>query len=194
MGSSASKAAQTSARRYPSRASNLPPPSAATSKPPPLASNRRSPAPNRAPAVKDEAIRLDSMDPSPPTSGAGGLADRLRQIGAVRPNPTLSHSSTAGAGPASSALLPARNTTLSALDARRALQRKADREAAEAGRAGFPGRGLAGVAALRDVLVMRAHGVAATEIEARLGLRPGTVARLGPRRAVGLLGEGGAAS
>ncbi|KAL8422377.1 hypothetical protein RB596_002923 [Gaeumannomyces avenae] len=193
MGSSASKAAQTSARKYPSRAGNLSPPSAATSKPPPPTSNRRSPTQSRAPGVKDEAIRLDSMDPSPPTSGAGSLAERLRQIGAVRPNPTLSHSSTANNGPAS-APLPARNTTLSALDARRALQRKADREAAEAGRAGFPGRELAGVAALRDVLVMRAHGVAAAEIEARLGLRPGTVARLGPPRAVGLLGEGGAAS
>lgn len=133
------------------------------------------------------------MDPNPPNGGAGAgagtLADRLRQIGAVQPNPTLSNSSTAAPRP-----VAARNTTLSALDARRALQLRADREAAEMGRPGFPGRELAGVATIRDVLVMRARGVADPEIEARVGLRPGTVARLGPPRVVGLMGGGGAAS
>ncbi|KAH8844277.1 hypothetical protein MCOR27_009931 [Pyricularia oryzae] len=139
------------------------------------------------------------MDPSPPTNNPA-FADRLRQIGAVQPNPTLSHSSTfaqqGGASPAAynnygrTAHHPsiAQNTTLSALAARHRIQEQADREFADMGKASFGGRELLDAAMLRDVLVMRSRGVAPERIEERLRLKPGMVRRLGPPGVVAALG------
>ncbi|TLD32868.1 hypothetical protein PspLS_01293 [Pyricularia sp. CBS 133598] len=194
MGSSASKAAQNTTRKFPSRASNFAAPSSTPSPRPPPAP-RQNPLSKRGPSVKDESIRLDAMDPSPPTNNPA-FADRLRQIGAVQPNPTLSHSSTfaqqGGGSPAaynSRAAHPsiAQNTTLSALAARHRIQEQADREFADLGKGSFAGRELLDAAMIRDVLVMRSRGVAPEHIEKRLRLKPGVVRRLGPPGVVAAL-------
>ncbi|TLS22631.1 uncharacterized protein PpBr36_05738 [Pyricularia pennisetigena] len=127
---------------------------------------------------------------------AEAFADRLRQIGAVQPNPTLSHSSTfaqrQGGGPSAAYTHPssavAQNTTLSALAARHRIQEQADREFAAMGRAGFEGRELLDAATIRDVLIMRSRGIAPDRIEERLRLKQGVVRRLGPPGMVAALG------
>lgn len=134
-----------------------------------------------------------SMSPPPESSLQPGLAERLRQIGVVQPNPTYSPSSTAsptssqpaheqpsgGAGPVFPS--PSNNAVLSALEARERLAREAEEEFEGLGLSGGQGRRFLTSGMIRDVLVMREWGAADAEIEHRFNLRSGVVRRLGPR-------------
>ncbi|CZR66538.1 uncharacterized protein PAC_16439 [Phialocephala subalpina] len=251
MGSSTSKTAQkasklsatNTARKYPTRA-------------PPQSSNRTNVQPPRpspdarlgptiypevkATESKDESIKLDSADPNI------GLNARLRSLGPVQPNPTLSNSSTynftrspplshndpfprqsppsatssqpfpptnsktqtsspqsqqssydpslshtqfqpSASNPAQSIFPDARqNPAVSLLTARYRIAEEADEEFAGLGRKGAKGRRFIDVQTLRQALVLRGEGMRAGEIEEKLGLREGVVARLGKEGVVGV--------
>lgn len=155
------------------------------------------------------AIRADGRDPDFDLDASANPAysERLRKMGVVTPFPTLSNSSTAGsfsapsssptytetssslsrpkAAPASSNTSsptafyppPSRNRTLSALEARRDLQARAETEFGDPSR----GREFLDAGLLRKALLLLNSGMKAKEIEARLRLKSGVVARLGPR-------------
>ncbi|KAG8163244.1 hypothetical protein KVR01_006541 [Diaporthe batatas] len=216
MGSGASKsAAQSTIRKFPNRApgSAVPPPSstshaprtAASSRPPP---RKKAQAP-QASLAKNEAILRDGSDPhmsSPPENSLQpGLAERLRQIGVVQPNPTYSPSSTAspttttssphepyggGAGGAGGPVFPSpsNNLVLLALEARARLSREAEEEFEGLGVSGGQGRRFLTSGMIRDVLVMREQGARDEDIEHRFNLRKGVISRLGPRHMVQPLG------
>ncbi|KAK8074891.1 hypothetical protein PG997_009554 [Apiospora hydei] len=186
MGAKASKPAQAATRKFPSRAPGSAPPPTSFSRPAeaprtPTAkggSDRRAAAP-KASMNKDDAIRQDAMDPNPITDAA--FSQRLRQMGIATPNPTMSNSSTASpvAGPSSHSVsrpTPQQNTTLNALDARRRIQESVDVQAQNPS----AGREYVDVGVLRQVLMMRDRGYAAPDIEKRLRLKSGVVARVGP--------------
>ena len=130
-------------------------------------------------------------------------------MGVATPNPTLSNSSTAnpfpppssssspsrsspshlhpprpqqGFDPRAAAAAaprgPARNATLGVLEARRQLQERAEAELEDPA-IGTRGRQFLDAGTLHHALAMRARGAAPADIEARLRLRPGVVARLG---------------
>ncbi|KAK0631730.1 hypothetical protein B0T14DRAFT_532356 [Immersiella caudata] len=188
MGSSGSKAAQNTARKFPTRAPGSAPPSATTrtSRLPPAA---KSPA--QATYRREGEIRADSSEPS---SGFDSInpafADRLKQMGVAQPKPIFSPSSTASGFPdalptAESFSKPqfpaaAGNATLNVLDVRRRVQEQADRELDNLGRPGAQGREFLDIATVRKVLLMRQRGDSAAEIESKLKLKSGVVARLGP--------------
>lgn len=116
------------------------------------------------------------------------LAQRLREIGAVQPNPTYSHSSTAsttalrpGANTGPVFPAPSQNVTLSALEARRRVQEEADEEYENLGTSKSQGRRFLHAGMIRDVLVMKERGASEAQIEARFDLRKGVLQRLGPR-------------
>jgi hypothetical protein len=139
-----------------------------------------------------QAIESDAFDPQ--------LAAQLRSLGPVTPNPTQSNSSTFGPAPVQSSTgapvfpNPASNPALQVIRARQELSEKAEREFEGLGRAGFPGREFLDVVQLRQVLMMRdQRKMGADEIEGRLGLKPGVVARLGKRGIVSEAGDGEAA-
>ncbi|KAH0344466.1 hypothetical protein KCU83_g8342, partial [Aureobasidium melanogenum] len=213
MGSSASKpasrvanAASKATRQYPSRPSpatstQAPPArtSNAPSQPPPPPAANRQPGPTvhpqaRASGQRSEEINLDASDPD--------FARSLRQLGAVQPNPTLSPSSTFAAHPSShfpnaygqqgnnTTAPPQRlNPALRVLQARAELAGEAEREFLEAGKRGSAGRRFLDVGTLRNVITLRdQRNMSAAEIERTLGLRSGTVAKLGPKGVVGIEG------
>ena len=135
------------------------------------------------------------MSPNPADSLQPGLAERLRQIGVVQPNPTYSPSSTASptttttssqslqehGGSAPVFPSPSNNAVLSALEARERLSREAEEEFESLGLSGGQGRRFLTSGMIRDVLVMRERGASDGEIENRFNLRRGVVRRLGPR-------------
>lgn len=147
--------------------------------------------------------RDPDLDPNPLRDAA--FSSRLRQMGVATPNPTLSNSSTAnpfpsGTAPPASASStisstyqqqqdprfrrPAPgNATLGVLEARRLLQERAEAELEDSA-TGARGREFLDAATLRHVLGLRARGTPASEIEARLRLKPGVVARLGTQGVV----------
>ncbi|KAI0912879.1 hypothetical protein F4823DRAFT_140023 [Ustulina deusta] len=203
MGAKASKPAQTASRKFPTRApGNAVPPRE------PRGANARRTAPS---AVKDEAIRSDGRDPDLDLDASTNpvYSERLRQMGVATPFPTLSNSSTAGPfsspspstytqissslsspsltasrSPASNTTTttsiyppPSQNRTLNALEARRNLQARAEAEFEDPSR----GREFLDAGTLRKALLLQNRGVAAGDIEARLRLKSGVVARLGPR-------------
>lgn len=121
-----------------------------------------------------------------------GLAQRLRQIGVVQPNPTYSPSSTAsptssgepasaGGAPGPVFPSPSNNAVLSALEARERLSREAEEEFESLGLSSGNGRRFLTSGMIRDVLVMRERGASDADIENRFNLRSGVVKRLGPR-------------
>ncbi|KAH8906301.1 hypothetical protein BR93DRAFT_969506 [Coniochaeta sp. PMI_546] len=189
MGSGSSKAA----RKFPTRAPGAAPPR-------PSSHPRSNPAPPRPPAAtfsKDEAIRADApnQETVPTEFMSPDFAARLRQMGAVQPNPLFSNSSTAGprggpgsADPSTQYQSPptpswpsARdNATLGVLEARRRLEEQAEAELENMGRASDKGKELLDVGTIRRVLLLRQQGVGDRDIELRFGLRPGLVKRLGP--------------
>ncbi|KAK4444103.1 hypothetical protein QBC34DRAFT_430242 [Podospora aff. communis PSN243] len=188
MGSSGSKAAQNTARKFPTRApGSAPPPTASrTSRPPPAAK-----AHPQATQTKEEPIRRDASGPSSGFDSVNpAFADRLKQMGVAQPKPIFSPSSTVSGFPDafptaesfSKPQFPAAvgNATLNVLDARRRIQEQADRELDNLGRPGAQGREFLDVATVRKVLLMRQRGDSAAEIESTLKLKPGVVARLGP--------------
>ncbi|RDW69917.1 hypothetical protein BP5796_08314 [Coleophoma crateriformis] len=231
MGSSASKparAAASAARKYPTRTPPTQPPRSERSQSAvqrlaarpqnhdraqaraPVA--RPSPGPNtypapRASAARDEAINLDSSDPDL------GLQARLRAVGPVQPNPTLSNSSTVNypASPntpnqhanaqfqpsASSPLQtlfpsargPTTNPAVALLEARSRLAEAADTEFSNIGRRGAEGRTFLDVITVRQVLQLRdERGLSGSEIEKRMGLGHGVVEQLGRRGVVACAG------
>jgi hypothetical protein len=90
--------------------------------------------------------------------------------------------------PARNAVGGRENAAVSLLTARYRLAEEAEREFAEMGRRGEKGRRFLDVFTIRRVLGMREEGVEEGEIERRLGLAQGSVARLGRRGVVGLGG------
>ncbi|KAF3021498.1 hypothetical protein E8E14_011223 [Neopestalotiopsis sp. 37M] len=185
MGSSASKTAQSTARKFPTRAPGAAvPPSARPAAP------RRAPAPPptqttsarvpKASTTKDEAITTDGGDPDHMTSP--DFSQRLRQMGIATPNPTLSNSSIATpAAPAQgvsaqgpSYPVAAQNQTLTVLHARQRLEEQVELQQENPA----AGRNFADVGTLRQALVMKGLGVPNTDIEKRLRLRNGVVARI----------------
>lgn len=142
------------------------------------------------------AIREDGYDPhmsSPDNMIQPDLAKRLREIGVVQPNPTYSHSSTATTPSShpnsqleqtehSGPIFPAasQNAVLSALEARRRVQREAEEEFENLGLSSSQGRNFLHAGMIRDILVMRERGANETAIENRFNLKRGVVKRLGP--------------
>ncbi|PNY24874.1 Uncharacterized protein TCAP_05176 [Tolypocladium capitatum] len=131
------------------------------------------------------AIRADAMDPD---FASGGFSQRLHQMGIVQPSPIFSPSSTAAPrgstttpqAPAAPIFPPARNnTTLSVLEARRALQQRAGEDLENMGRSGSQGRRFLDMRAALDAMRMRDRGVPSSDIEQRLRLEPGIMDRLG---------------
>ncbi|KAF1350091.1 hypothetical protein BDV97DRAFT_383210 [Delphinella strobiligena] len=195
MGASASKtakAAGTAARKYPSRPAGAPSPSSATTnapRQPPPPAQARPPGPTvkpqpRASAERDEAINLDASDPD--------FARSLRQLGAVQPNPTLSNSSSFPQPGSPNnrnfppvGLDPRKNPAIMVLEARSRIQDAADNEILNAGRTGFGGRQFLDVGVVRQVLLMRERGMEPSQIEKKLDLKSGIVAKLGPEGLVG---------
>jgi hypothetical protein len=109
-------------------------------------------------------------------------------MGIAQPNPTYSPSSTASprpdepiaAVPGPSFPSSANNTTLGALDARRQLQERADREFEALGRSTGQGREFLDIASIRKVLLLRQQGAKSSDIETQMKLKKGILDRLGP--------------
>ncbi|PSR87394.1 hypothetical protein BD289DRAFT_452768 [Coniella lustricola] len=212
--------AQSTLRKFPNRApgASVPPrqtPPASTR--PPLgkiARERAAPEPeSRArPSQASVADQLSRSEEDHPTAGLNDsskqndlsnpdsmyteaaiqpdLAQRLREIGVVQPNPTYSPSSTAlpfssplqeseHSGP----IFPssASNPVLSALEARRRLADQAEAEFESLGLSSATGRSFLQAGMIRDALVMRERGASDADIEHRLNLKKGVLARLGPK-------------
>lgn len=70
------------------------------------------------------------------------------------------------------------------LEARRLLQAQAQQEFEEMGRPGSEGREFLDVVTIRKILLLRQRGDTAADIESRLRLKPGVVARLGTQAVV----------
>lgn len=111
-------------------------------------------------------------------------------MGVAQPNPTFSPSSTAGIFSDAASATPSSvsapqfppassNATLNVLEARRQLQARAEQEFGDMGRPGSEGRELLDIGTIRKILVLRQQGELAAEIESKLRLKPGVVARLG---------------
>jgi hypothetical protein len=140
------------------------------------------------------------MSSPPEASLQPGLAQRLRQIGVVQPNPTYSPSSTASPTSSQEAYgrrggttgpifpSPSNNAVLSALEARERISREAEEEFENLGVSGGQGRRFLTSGMIRDVLVMRERGAPEEDIEHRFNLRKGVVRRLGPRGVIQPLG------
>ncbi|MCJ1471756.1 hypothetical protein MMC13_000396 [Lambiella insularis] len=186
MGSSSSKAAKTAAgaahRQYPKR---VPPNTTASpaSAPPPGPSVHPKPHVN---SMRDETINRDAADPD--------FARSLRSLGPVQPSPTFSNSSVFNAyqqlsgGQSQPQMFPspATNPALQILDARNRLTDAAETEFAQMGRRGFEGKEFLDVVLIRQALSLRDEkGLADADIEKRLGLKSGVVARLGVKGIVG---------
>ncbi|KAK4242697.1 hypothetical protein C8A03DRAFT_29127 [Achaetomium macrosporum] len=195
MGASGSKAAQKTVRKFPSRA----PGSSPATNPAARTTQRPAPAPSadaqprsrpQASYTKDDAIRADSMDPGRPDFIGPEYAERLRQMGIAQPNPTYSPSSIASPFPDASGIKQslatprfpssANNATLGVLEARRRLEARAKHELENTGKSTDQGREFLDIGTVKQILVLRQRGESASNIESRLGLKPGIVARLGP--------------
>ncbi|KAI1751869.1 hypothetical protein F4782DRAFT_503430 [Xylaria castorea] len=203
MGAKASKPAQAASRKFPTRT----PGSAVPPRAPGGAARQAEPKGVKDEAIRadgrDPDLDLDA-------SMNAAYSERLRKMGVATPFPTLSNSSTAGpySSPSSSSTYtetssslsppkaapsrspgsnttsttafyppPSRNRTLNALEARRDLQARADAEFEDASRP----REFLDAALLRKALLLQNSGMEARDIEARLRLKSGVVARLGPR-------------
>ncbi|KAF4472657.1 hypothetical protein FALBO_441 [Fusarium albosuccineum] len=196
MGSSSSKVARGATRKYPTRAPGAAVPTPPPPRPRPAAKPK---AKTLGGGAKDEgihtrsvriicgraltcqAVRADSMDPDFPT---GDFSRRLQQMGIAQPNPTYSPSSTAASqlgpkAPRGPSFAPSRsNPTLTALEARQRLQEEAEEDFAAIGR-GVQGRRFLDMRTVVDAMKLRDRGVADEEIESRLRIQPGLLARLG---------------
>ncbi|KAK2056508.1 hypothetical protein LY76DRAFT_595070 [Colletotrichum caudatum] len=187
MGSSSSKAAQGAARKFPTRAPGAVPPISAA--------RRAAPAPTpsqpaqarlqaKAATFKTDDIAADSVNPDSVTAE---FSSRLQQMGIVQPNPTFSPTSTAGPSPHADLiqnpgpLFPSssQNATLGTLEARSRFQKQADDEFDGLGRSSSEGREFLDLKTIVQMHLMRDKGQSPGEIEERLNLKKGVVARLG---------------
>lgn len=132
---------------------------------------------------------MDARDPE--------FANRLSELGPVKPYPTYSPSSrtgssgegassqnaTAAAAPSiKSGVFPSPKISpaVATLTARSRISEAAEKEKVEAGRKGFGGKTFADIATVRKILALRdEQGMPPADIEEALGLRKGMVARLG---------------
>ncbi|OLN92800.1 hypothetical protein CCHL11_06698 [Colletotrichum chlorophyti] len=187
MGSSSSKAAQGAARKFPTRAPGgaVPPASAARAAPAPPPSQPPQARPQaKASTAKTDDITADSINPDNVTAE---FSSRLRSMGIVQPNPTFSPTSTAGPSPHADLiqnpgpLFPStsRNATLGTLEARRLLQQQAEEEFEGMGRSTSQGREFLDLKTIVQIHLLRDKGHSSSEIEERLDLKKGVVARLG---------------
>ncbi len=111
-------------------------------------------------------------------------------MGIAQPNPTYSPSSIASHFPDASGIKQSfsapqfpsssSNATLGVLEARRRLEAQAKGELDNMGKSTDKGRELLDIGTIKQILVLRQGGASAADIEARLRLKPGVVARLGP--------------
>jgi hypothetical protein len=141
-------------------------------------------------ADKVAAIRADSTNPNSPEFSPE-FANRLHQMGIVQPNPTFSPSSIASPLPDASGIRQSlstprfpsssNNATLGVLEIRRQLEARARQELDNMGKSTDKGKEFLDIGTIKKILVLRQEGVSATDTEARLGLKPGVVARLGPQ-------------
>lgn len=132
--------------------------------------------PPSASGTRNEAINIDASDPH--------FAQFLRSLGPVRPFPTLSSNSpvTPPSATRGSRPDPRLNPALVVLDARSKIQQAADLEFQQLGTKGHAGREFLDAGTIRQILIQRdRHGKSAEEIEKDLSLKPGVVARLGPK-------------
>ena len=111
-------------------------------------------------------------------------------MGIVDPSPTYSPSSTAGpqeGGKPSAAGGPVfpsakQNTTLSVLEARNKLQQQADEDSEAFSRAGNKAqRRFVDMRTLVDAIQMQDRGMAASEVERKLGMERGLLSKFGER-------------
>ncbi|KAL9587988.1 MAG: hypothetical protein Q9203_003199 [Teloschistes exilis] len=202
MGGVSSKATRSTAsastvRKYPSRTPATNPTTNATpSQPPPSAERPTAPGPtvhpqSQASNSRDEAINLDASDPH--------FARSLRSLGPVQPSSTFSNSSTFDPSSPSSPNAqhqqqifpnPALNPALQILSRREELAREAEADFSRLRDQG-DGRKFLDVVKIREVLMMRDEKrIPEAEIEKRLGLKTGTVGRLGKRGVVSEAGLG----
>ncbi|KAK6065157.1 hypothetical protein SCUP515_11379 [Seiridium cupressi] len=178
MGSKASKTAQSATRKFPARAPGAVPPSARPAAP--RAPSQTPGGSSEASLTKNQEILADGTDPDSMTNHA--FSQRLKQMGVATPNPTLSNSSTATPGPPaprSSPLGPSypsasHNQTLNALEARQRLEEQIELQFENPA----AGREFADVGTLRQALMMRKRGLAAADVEKRLRLKAGVVAKI----------------
>lgn len=204
MGSSSSKTAQAAgatARKYPKRAPGTAqaPPSTSqapvtNAAPQPRPAAQQRPGPTVRPQAyasseRTHAINLDASDPD--------FAQSLRSIGPVQPNPTLSPSSAftpQQGGVRPNGPDPRNNPAVKVLDSRAKIQEAAEAEFQEIGIRGHRGREFLDVYTIRQILTMRdGQGAKHADIERRLGLKEGAVARLGAAGVVELAQEQGRA-
>ncbi|MCJ1243909.1 hypothetical protein MMC30_001106 [Trapelia coarctata] len=194
MGSTSSKAAKTAAgaakRQYPTR---IPPntgPLTATA--PPKGSTVYPKL--HASSVRDETINRDAADPDFTRSAPDpGFAASLRSLGAVQAKPFYSHTSTfnpeQGSGdPPQPHMYPSRTTNpaIQVIDARTRLSEAAELEFSQMGKRGFQGKEFLDVVLICQALMLRDDkGLGDKEVEKRLELKSGTMARLGRKGIVG---------
>lgn len=119
-----------------------------------------------------------------------GFSNRLHQMGIVDPSPTYSPSSTAGPQQggkpqvAGAPVFPSakQNTTLSVLEARSRLQQLADEDTEAFSRVGNKAqRRFADMRTLVDAIQLQDRGMAAAEVERKLGLKAGLLGKFGER-------------
>ncbi|KYK55374.1 hypothetical protein DCS_07337 [Drechmeria coniospora] len=131
-----------------------------------------------------ESIAIRANPGNPQFASDSTFSERLHRMGVVLPNPGSRSSRIANASPGGDHTAPffpttSRNTTLSALAARRALQDVADQELEKMGSRGFHGRRFLDIRSIVDAMRMCDRGVPQSEIEKRLKLQPGVLSRLG---------------
>ncbi|KAL2755680.1 hypothetical protein ACRALDRAFT_2041985 [Sodiomyces alcalophilus JCM 7366] len=209
MGSSSSKAAQGAARRFPTRAPGSALPASARQRPP-QAPPGADTEPN-ASAYKSQGTPSDEADtditadfsrrlhemgiakPNPtysatsrvnltPSPSSSPFSSPTQQ-GRDSPAPNVLDPPTRGSGRAAPPVYPSpsSNPTLAALEARRALQGRADAEFDMIGRKGSLGREFLDLNTIVQMHFLREKGVPDADIERRFDLREGVVRRLGRR-------------
>ncbi|KAK4129381.1 hypothetical protein N657DRAFT_677014 [Parathielavia appendiculata] len=198
MGASGSKAAQQTVRKFPSRAPGSSP-TAAVASPATRSTPRSAPTPSadtrqrsqpQASYTKDDSTHADSEAADGPELRPD-FAGRLQKMGIVQPNPIFSASSIASPFPdaygiphsLSNPQYPSSssNATLSVLEMRRQIEARAKDELDNMGKSTDKGKEFLDIATVKQILVLQQGGASARDIESRLGLKPGVVARLGPQ-------------
>jgi len=140
------------------------------------------------------AINRDALDPDFTRSVPDpSFAASLRSLGAVQAKPFYSHTSTfnpeQGSGGRPQQHIypsPAMNPAIQVIDARTRLSEAAELEFSQMGKRGFQGREFLDVVLIRQALMLRDEkGLGDKEVEKRLELKSGVMARLGRKGIVG---------
>ncbi|KAK4647671.1 uncharacterized protein QC761_103440 [Podospora bellae-mahoneyi] len=128
-------------------------------------------------------------DKTPSDYPSTAFASRLKQMGAVQPNPTYSPSSIASplvdasgiSQSISGPMFPSakNNPTLGALENRRRLEEQAKREMEDWGKSTHQGKEFLDIGTIKKIFVLSEQGESDQAIEKQLGLKKGVVAKLG---------------